>query len=475
MRRSPWTALGLSAVLSTVILSACSDQTPSGPPNVPATPSPIVAPTYAAAKTLGGESRYLFQFKASEGKDFEAKVKAAGGKIARRHPEIGAVLVTGLTAASVNSLRARADVEEVGLDLKAQFIPSRDKLMHSIVRMPKTAVKTAASNDQSGAFFFDIYQWNLRRVKAPQAWRQTKAGKGAEVCDLDTGVDPRHIDLKGRIDVQHSTSFVESEPFIRDLNFHGTYVASIMSTNGLGMASVAPAARICAVKVLDQTGNGSFEDVIAGILYAGALGVDAINMSLGALLDFNDPDQRALGNAIQKAVNFAIKKGVLVVASSGNDNLNLDQSGRIKSIPAQLENVISVGATGPINQKNFDRLASYSNYGVKGNDLVAPGGENIDGVTLDDFVLQDLVIGACSEFVPGCEGGDFYTWADGTSAASPHVAAAAAITESNLAGNQTPAQLTACLLNNTDKIGAAVFFGAGRLNVLASAVCGPAT
>ncbi len=473
MRRLPWTGLGLSAVLSTVILSACSDQTPSGPQYVPATPSPIVAPTYAAAKGLGGESRYLFQFKAGEGKDFEAKVMAAGGKIARRHKEIGAVLVTGLSAAAANSLRARADVEEAGLDLKAQFIPTRDKLMRSLVRTPKTAVKTAASNDQSGAFFFDTYQWNLRRIKAPQAWRQTRAGQGTEVCDLNTGIDPRHIDLKGKVDFKKSTSFVASEPFIRDLNTHGTFVASNITSNGLGMASVAPSARLCAVKVLDGTGSGSFADVIAGIVYVGAIGgVDVINMSLGALLDYNDPDQRSLGNAIQKAVNFATNQGVLIVAGSGNNNLNLDQSGRIKSIPAQLNNVISVGATGPINQKNFDRLTSYSNYGVKGNDLVAPGGENILGITLDKFVLQDLVIGACSEFVPGCEGGDFYTWAEGTSFSSPLVAGAAAVTESDRAGNQSPATLTSCLLDGADNVGAAVFFGAGRLNVLGAASCG---
>ena len=156
--------------------------------------------------------------------------------------------------------------------------------------------------------------------------------------------------------------------------------------------------------MLDETGSGDFADVLAGIVYAGVLQVDAINMSLGVLLDFNDPDQRALANALQKAVNFAHKQGVVVVASSGNDNLNLDQSGRIRSIPAQLDNVISVGATGPINQKKFDRLASYSNYGRTGNDLVAPGGENIVGITLDEFVLQDLVVGACSEYSPGCEG-----------------------------------------------------------------------
>ncbi len=468
MRRTSWTGLGLSAVLCSAILSGCGEQTPTGPGN---TQGPaIVAPTYARAKGPNGESRYLVQFKQKEGADFESKVNALGGKVSRRDTEIAAALVTGLTASSAGTLRARADVEDVSSDLRAQFIPPRDRLVHSFMRA--SATPRASSNNQSGAFFFDVYQWNLRKTSAVRAWNQTPAGHGAKVCDLDTGIDPKHIDLQGKVDIKHSTSFVESEPYIRDLNFHGTYTASIITTNGLGMGSVASGlAKICAVKVLDQTGSGSFADVVSGIVYAANLGVDVINMSLGALLDYNDPDQRGVGLAVQKAINLAYKKGVLVVAASGNDNLNLDQSVKIKSVPAQLNHVLSVGATGPINQQRFDRLASYSNYGVKGNDMVAPGGENINGITLDEFVLQDLIIGACSEFVPGCEGGDFFAWADGTSAAAPHVTGAAAVIESNMAGDQTPDQLEACLRAYADKIGAPVFFGSGRLNVLKSAQC----
>lgn len=469
MRRSPWTDLGLSAVLCTVVLSGCNDQSPSGPAAVPDTPSPVVAPTYAAAKGPGGESRFVVQFKAKEGGDFEAKVKALGGKVARRHKEIASALVTGLNASAAATLRARADVEDVSTDLKAQWIPRADQLMRT--RRQLTLKAAAKKNDQSGAALFDEFQWNLRRIKAPAAWKQTPAGKGVTVCLLDTGIDAGQIDLKGKVDRQISQSFVASEPGINDHNFHGTFTAALVSSNGLGTASVAPAAKLCAIKVLDRTGSGSFEDVIAGIVYAGVLKVQVINMSLGALLDYNDPDQRGLGNAIQKAINFAHNQGTAIVASSGNENLNLDQSGRIKSIPAQLNHVISVGATGPINQKNFDRLASYSNYGRKGNDLVAPGGENIEGVTLDQFVLPDLIVSVCSRLVCGDDG--FVVWADGTSAAAPHVAGAIAVAESNRAGNQSPDQLEKCVLDGADNVGAKVFFGAGRLNVLATAACRP--
>jgi subtilisin family serine protease len=60
------------------------------------------------------------------------------------------------------------------------------------------------------------------------------------------GPEAHHINLAGRIDLNLSTSFVDAEPFINDLNLHGTYTAALMSSNGLGMASVAPAATLFA-------------------------------------------------------------------------------------------------------------------------------------------------------------------------------------------------------------------------------------
>jgi subtilisin family serine protease len=64
------------------------------------------------------------------------------------------------------------------------------------------------------------------------------------VCDLDTGIDPTHIDLAGKVDVGVSTSMVISEPDIIDYNEHGTFVSSQMAMNGIGMASAFGFGRI---------------------------------------------------------------------------------------------------------------------------------------------------------------------------------------------------------------------------------------
>jgi subtilisin family serine protease len=458
--------VGAASLLATLaLLSGCTSDQPLPLASNQAKASPVRTPILSLATGQHGAPRSWVNLTGPMQPAFEQAVKAAGGTIERRHPEINAVTITGLSSAGVAALAARADVEHIGPDLKVQWVPTLPQAERGRIQLTGHRAPGNGQFDQSGAYFFDHYQWNMKKIRAPEGWARTPAGLGVEVCVLDTGIDPGHIDLQGRVDLEHSTSFVESEPFIEDLDFHGTFVSTLISSNGLGIASVAPGATLCMVKVLDQTGSGSFGDMVAGMLYAAELGVDVINMSLGALLDLSDPDQRALFQALNRVANFVNRRGVLIVAAAGNDGLNLDRSGRTKNVPSQLDNVVSVGATGPINQQNFDRLASYSNYGRTGVDIVAPGGEYIENQT----VLEDLIMSACSEFV--CGDVDFYVFADGTSFSAPHAAGAAAVIESNYRRDQRPGLLGACLEIGADNIGPAVFFGHGRVDVPREARC----
>ena len=98
---------------------------------------------------------------------------------------------------------------------------------------------------------------------------------------LDTGIDPQHIDIEGRVDLM--TSVITSPVFPGDLdpldyNSHGTLNAGFIASNGIGVASVAPDSRLCSIKVLRVTGSGSFGDIITGIVLAAQSGAGVINM-----------------------------------------------------------------------------------------------------------------------------------------------------------------------------------------------------
>jgi lantibiotic leader peptide-processing serine protease len=472
----PYLVVRSAAAAAAVVALACSDQPLTAPPT-------IASPTASLQAAMQPHTRiqHLVTLRGAEGSDFAQAVQVRGGQVERRHPEIGVVTVTGLSAAAAAELAARPDVADVTQDVAVQWIPPVAQLVRGAAVRATSRSPAAQGTDQSGAFFFAHFQWNMRVTQADAAWGQTPGGLGALVCILDTGVDPLHIDLIDKVEFSKSTSFVASEPFLDDLNSHGTFVSAIVTSNGLGVASVAPDARLCEVKVLDQTGSGLFGDVIAGIIFATNQGAHVINMSLGAYVDRHAPGAGPLIRALQAAVTFAASRGVLVVAAAGNDAINLDTDPpRFLEIPAQLAGVISVGATGPIGQQNFDRLASYSNFGGRtGITLVAPGGDFV----LPDGVLEDVIISACSQtetaLLPlgiDCSGAeDFYVFATGTSAAAPMVSGEGAVVQSTFGHAGAGEPLAPCIRTGVDVVGPRAIFGRGRMNVVKAAACAQAS
>jgi subtilisin family serine protease len=401
------------------------------------------------------------------GKEASITAAIAGTQVEKSYVDAGMALIQNPTAAQLSTIKKNTNISSVTQDAAMNWLPPTR--FQGVQEMTSAAV-TPNGTDQSGAFFFAAYQWNMKVTQANAAWLATPGGAGETVCVLDTGVDPGHSDLVGKVNLGISASMVAAEPFIEDLNFHGTFVSGIVSSNGFGTASTAPDAQLCAVKVLGASGSGSFGDVINGIVYAAVVGADVINMSLGAYVDKTAPGVGALIDALQRAVKIANDLGTLVVTSSGNAAINLDEdNANLLEIPAQLRQVISTGATAPIAQQNFDLLTSYSNYGGKtGIKLVAPGGDLVAG-----GLLQDLILSPCSRYtsLANCTSGFTYLFGAGTSFASPMVAGAGAVVESQLGAGQSPATLTTCLTKNTDVVGPARIFGNGRLNVLKAAAC----
>jgi subtilisin family serine protease len=207
-------------------------------------------------------------------------------------------------------------------------------------------------------------------VGALPAWDRSR-GAGEVIAIVDTGVDLTHPDLApnlwsmpGQPSV-HGHDFVDSDNVPDDFNLHGTHVAGIAAAvagNALGVAGVAPQARIMAVRVLDGNGSGTTSDIVDGIAFAADNGAGVVNLSLGG------PSGPA-DTLMSSAITYAGEMGAVVVAAAGNDGGNNDLS---PTSPCSLGNtnmvcVASVTKTGA--------RSSFSNYGASSVDLGAPGGD----------------------------------------------------------------------------------------------------
>ncbi len=217
-------------------------------------------------------------------------------------------------------------------------------------------------------------QWGLTGVRAAEAWAAGATGKGVQVAVLDTGIDPDNPDLASQVDFARSKSLVPGEDLL-DRNGHGSHVAGIIAAarNGIGVAGVAPDARLLIVKVLDQNAYGDDFNILSGIRYAADQGAEVINLSLQDRLEWGTPAAGSAAIAYSRAVRYAALKGALVVAGSGND-AEAERVSGWTHIPAALPYVLGVSAVGPVGQQGFDAFAIYSNYGSTLVDVAAPGG-----------------------------------------------------------------------------------------------------
>lgn len=258
-------------------------------------------------------------------------------------------------------------------------------------------------------------QDSISIVDATSAWDLGYTGTGTVIAIIDTGIDYHHPDLGGGIGSEYKViggyDFVNNDHDPMDDHGHGTHVAGIAAGKGDvndnnvyepeagDIWGVAPDAQLLAYKVLDDTGRGYQDWVIAGIEQAVSDGADVINLSLGG---WGNPD-----DAVSQAVDNAVEAGVVVVVAAGNRGPGYET---ILS-PGTARKAITVGASA-----KDDGLPDFSSRGpvIWDNkslikpDLVAPG---------------VWITGPVPESVH--ESG-YETWR-GTSMAAPHVAGAAAL------------------------------------------------
>ncbi|HBN09645.1 MAG TPA: hypothetical protein DD435_13675 [Cyanobacteria bacterium UBA8530] len=272
-------------------------------------------------------------------------------------------------------------------------------------------------------------QYNLDRVVAEKAW-EVSMGEEIKIAIVDTGVDQNHPDLAGKL--LPGQNILDSALYPKDDVGHGTHVAGIAAAatnNRLGIAGMAPNAKIIPVKVIDRA-RGSASSFARGIIWAADHGADVMNMSFGTY----EPSV-----VLQKAVAYAIEKNVVLVSTMGNDDEER------KRYPAAYPGVIAVGSIDRQDQKS-----SFSNYG-DWITITAPGTK---------------IYSTAPTYPTSLVSSNGYAFLSGTSMAAPLVTGIVALVRSQKKG-ATPAQVKEILQKSADDLGAPGFdkeFGYGCVN-----------
>ncbi|MDX1656481.1 MAG: S8 family serine peptidase, partial [Candidatus Competibacteraceae bacterium] len=365
--------------------------------------------------------------------------------------------------------RAVANLAPDGFDPLTAAKLATLKAVESLNRDP--AVKWAEPNYLARASFIPpdrLYprQWHYPLINLPQAWDLTQGrrfdnGQPVIVAVLDTGIVSDHPDLRGQ--TVGGYDFISDPVRARDgdgidpnpedpgdlsepdgsSSFHGTHVAGIVVARAANSATVegervaafgvvgsAFAARVMPLRVLGRLGEGTFFDIEQAIRYAAGLPnssgtvpsrrADVINLSLGSI---------AFSASLQETLDQARAAGVVAVAAAGNSG-----TGAVE-YPAAFKGVMSVAAVGQDR-----RRAPYSTFN-RFVDVAAPGGDM--SRDLDGDGRSDGILSTWTDDGQGTLRNDF-TYFQGTSMATPHMAGVAALM---LAANPrlTPGDIDALL------------------------------
>ena len=258
------------------------------------------------------------------------------------------------------------------------------------------------------------FQWQYAAVRADQVPAAVaQAAAGYTIAVIDTGADLAAPDLGAK--APHAYSIRSRRADVSDSNGHGTFVAALAagsSTNGDGIAGVGGEARLMIVQAGGAAGSFTDVDEAAAIVYAVDHGAKIINLSLGG---------PTTSSVEKRAVDYAVSKGVLLVAAVGNGH----HRGNAVEYPAALLQPVGsngVGGRG-LSVAASTREGGRAPFSTTGShiSLAAPGASVFSAVSVSSPVSRYP-----RTALPGALGGS-YGYGSGTSFASPQVAGAAAL------------------------------------------------
>ncbi|MEU5097532.1 S8 family serine peptidase [Streptomyces sp. NPDC020996] len=400
-------------------------------------------------------------------------ITAAGGTVVVAYDKIGVIVAHSANPDFAQQIRKVRGVQSAGASRTSPVTAAGTTDEGAVQYLSKAEAAKVAGSAAAGEEPLEADQWDLRAIGADKAAEINPGSKKVTVAVIDTGVDDTHPDIAPNFSAAQSANCVSGKadttygswrPVDAD-HYHGTHVAGEIAAarNGIGVAGVAPGVKVSSITVAQPDENSLFfpESVVCAFVFAADHGVEVTNNSyyvdpwLYNCMD--DPDQRAIVDAVNRAQLYARSKGTLNVASAGNSNDDLDSDALVDDsspddstavtrtidphecfdVPTQLPGVVTVSATGVKGTKSY-----YSSYGDGVVDVAGPGG---DKYQIPDTPSKN---GRILSTMPNNQ----YGFLQGTSMASPHVAAVAALLKSTHPW-ATPAQLQALLKAQADNPG----------------------
>ena len=314
-----------------------------------------VVPTSAGAATKPSKT-YLVLYKQGTSKaKARAAASRAGGRLVKYNRAVGLGLVKSSSTAFRKRAKKSGAVSGVAANRRIGHAP-RDKFRVERSR-PKGAKGGGKPKKSVTGDPFSAQQWDMQQIGATPtgSYKYEQGSKAVRVGVMDTGIDGTHPDIVKNFDRKLSRNFTQDDPAIDgpcaddidgscapdpndvDEDGHGTHVASTIGSplNGLGMAGVAPKTDLVNLRAGQDSGYFFLLPTVNALTYAGDHGIDVVNMSF-----YIDPwlfncasnpadspeqqqEQRTIVQATNRALDYAHRHGVTLIAAEGNENTDL--------------------------------------------------------------------------------------------------------------------------------------------------------